>query len=141
MTEETPYNKWIAKDGNREELNRKRRERYASDSKYRKRVIKQSKRTRRNTTKDVENPYTLIEYEGLEYEVYKMGYVLSRLGVSVAVFNRVCTTNLIPEIFVVGSHRMLTKNQIKLVKYVIKNEQGVPNKVIIDKLNKEWLMQ
>lgn len=141
MSKSESYDKWIGKPENRESLNKRRRERYASDEQYRKRAIKQSKRARKNSTSGVQDPYTIHIHSGVEYKVYKIGYVLEKLGVSVGVFNRVCKSNLIPFVFKVGSHRMLTKVQIKLVRYVLKNETIIPNKTIIDKLNKEWLEQ
>ena len=64
---------------------------------------------------------------------------MARLDVAIGVFNRLCESALVPAVLIVGSHRMLTKHQIELVGFALEHEGTVPNKVIIDKLNKEWL--
>lgn len=140
MSDNEVYDKWIAVPKNRDDVNTRRRERYANDEEYRAKAQAQAKKSRASTVgNSKENPYQLIDYNGVEYRVYKVGYAIAYLKTSICIFNRICNLDIVPEIFMLGKHRMITKNQIRLIKYVIENEEKIPSKLIKDKLKEEWL--
>jgi len=137
------FDKWY-KD-NKEEYNRKRRERYASDKKYRKRAIENSERYRKEgaiQTRGDSGAYR--KYKGVQVRTFRIGEVSKMIQRSAQTIRQWEIDKLIPRpVFKDTKHRIYTEHQAKLLSDfadVTRNNRDAPKVVLqaAKRLRGEW---
>lgn len=105
------FKDWISKPGNREQLNKRRRERFKKDPAYRKRVLKSSKRWRVKDAQRKKKKPTKIKFT--------IGEAATKLSCDQKTIRNLERLDLIPSSADGRTHRRYTKQQIALMSTLI----------------------
>lgn len=127
------FDAWYAQ--NKEEYNRKRRERYANDVKYRKQAIESAERYRKEgPAAPKTRSKKFRKYKGVEVRVFTIGEAAKAVNRSTQTIRQWEKDKLIPRpVFKGTSHRLYTEHQIKLLTEfadVVKNNWKSPQVVL-----------
>lgn len=107
------FNKWY--EANKERFNEERKKKYHSDPAVREKYIERQKAYRKNAP-HVDKPQTKL-VNGVEVEVFRIGYAASFVGRSEDVIRRWEKEQIIPKPSIEGGkHRYYTKTQLVLMK-------------------------
>ncbi len=110
------YRNWYK--NHREEFNKKRRERYAKDKKYRAKAIKNSNNVRSGNAKvTVRKMYRKLEY--WQVEVFRIREVAEKLNRSIPTIRKWIADGLIPPSIFVGKQNVYTQHQIDCLKVLV----------------------
>lgn len=112
--DQTAFQKWYAE--HKEEFNRKRKERYKSDKKYRKAIIQRQEIYRENNPREsVQELKHYRNVNGSREEVFRLGAVSQMVGRSEQMIRKWEKDGKIPRPTVPGAHRYYTMSQVKLL--------------------------
>ncbi len=105
-------------DRNRNDINRKRRERYAKDQAYRDKVVKSAVEAKSKKVEE-RGGKVVREYEGQEVLGYRIGTAAQMLGKSVPTLRFWESEGLIPKPIFEGFQRVYTVFQVTLMQNLV----------------------
>jgi len=116
-----------------------KKKRYKEDSEYRERIRLRAKQVNdlKRDFVDGHLVHTAI-YKGRKYQFFKAGRMTAEANISRGVLATLIRNKIIPEVYMHGKHKLFTKQQIKLVKWIVKNKDKKSKEQLIDFVTKRW---
>jgi len=111
---DSDFKKWYGKPENKESLSAKRKDKYANDPEYRE-AVKAKARLYKKTQRENLGGAVTRNYKGKSVNVWRVGLVAEKVGVTLETFMHYINNNVIPLPKVGGKRRLYLDEEVALL--------------------------